>query len=196
MRSDWVDPDDVEGLPDEAAVVRELEENRERRRRGYSLWHLLVLIPVVFVLLGLFSRKAQREEWMDLVQAGGGEIRYLVTDRTCMSFPHPRVGGRPQWRQSLPWGARIEIVARENGWALTGVDEKPCWVPLWALRETPPAPPRDMAAIRCGRDCYPKAPAGWYAAQLEAACTYDMLERANCLMERLFAPEDSRRNRP
>lgn len=196
MRSDWVDPDDVESLPDEAAVIRELEESRERRRPGLTISFVLVLIPVVLVFAGLFSRQSQRLEWQETIRAGGGEIRYLVTDRTCMPFPHPRLGGRSQRRPSVARGDRIEVVARENEWALTGVGGKVCWVPEWALGEAPPAPPRDMAARLCGRECYPEAPPGWTEAQLAAACSYDMLERANCLMERLFAPEDRRRNRP
>lgn len=194
MRSDWVDPDDVEGLPDEAAVIRELEESRERRRPGFTVWYLLVLIPIVLVFIGLFARQTQRLEWQDLIRAGGGETGYLATDWTCRPFPHPRLGGRAHRRPSLPRGERVGIVARENGWALTGAEGKPCWVPSWALGENPP--PRDMAAIRCGRACEPEAPPGWYEAQLAAACSYDMLERFDCLIERLFAPEDRRRNRP
>lgn len=183
MRPDWVDPDDREGLPDEATVVRELERSKWWRI-GYDPWRALLMIPILALLFPIIPQQLQQREWRRLIQAGGGEVRYMATERACMPRPHPSWRGKGTLPR-VDWGARIAVVAWENDWALTSYEGEPCWVPLWSIRESPPEPPRDAQGRICSWSCYPQAPPGWEAAQRAAACSYDLHERLYCFLDRL-----------
>lgn len=184
MRPDWVDPDDREGLPDEATVIRELEENR-KRWPGHSRLRWLGLLFGLFLLLPLFIHHYQKREWRGLIQAGGGEVRYVAAETTCRHQPHIRYQGKRAF-PDVARGARVGVFARRDGWALIGANGEPCWLPEWALSATPPQSPSDARARHCGPGCHPMAPAGWFQAQAETACRYDMQQRFICLLERVM----------
>lgn len=154
---------------------------------GYSGFQLFGLVFFAFMFSPFVLFQFQKREWRELVRGGGGEIHYVVADTTCMRQPHTRYQGKGDY-QDVAWGARIAVFARENGWSLIGADGEPCWMPDWALGEAPP-----VTEVRsCGIDCHPMAPSGWFEAQAQAACRYDMHQRLMCFLERIFPWEDRR----
>lgn len=186
MRPDWgVDPDVDEDFPDDATIARDLEEDRRRllpppNRGSGNMWPMIVVALILASPVGsMVSARAERLEWVRLVQAGGGETYHLVADALCRASPvlsrsaRVRNLGRP-----VQIGTAVDVVARASDWALIDRYGHPCWVPTWALSRTAP----DMRAIRkCGRSCHLREPAGWAAAQQQAACRYSLIERARCL---------------
>lgn len=148
---------------------------------GYSRLQLVALLFCAFLLYPFIAFQFQKREWRALVQAGGGEMRYVAADTICRRQPHTRYQGKGRF-PDVTWGAQAGVFARENGWSLIGAAGEPCWMPDWALSEA-----RPVAEVRsCGIDCHPMAPPGWFEAQAEAACRYDMHQRFMCFLERVL----------
>ena len=142
-----------------------------------------VVLVAAFLIASILAEEAGRREMLRLVRAGGGEVHYLTAHIRCQGSPHLARGMRHGMR-TLPisFGTRVEIVARENGWALIDRYGNPCWAPLWAL--SPNAP--DMrAATRCGMACHSRPPPGWREQQRQAACERGWKLRFDCFIDRL-----------
>jgi hypothetical protein len=171
MKPDWevIDPEDRDSLPDEASVVRELRRIRWRRIAGW----VLSLGLAAYLAWSFINDRGARDADMRLIAAGDGEILYRATSFACR--PAPDLSGRDFQGPRIE--APLEIVARRNGWALTGHRGEPCWLPEWALRRTP----LDWNEWRrCGEACEAKAPPGWFAAQMAAMCPRGSVN-ARCL---------------
>lgn len=137
-------------------------------KRKRPLWlDLLILaaIPAALAAIYLWQREQSRPD-RELIVRGGGETRYVAVQwLRCRDFPGqvPRrerltatrnLGGPP----AVEHRARLEIVARRDGWALAGVEGKICWLPDWALTAEEP---RWLPCARRGADYYRPLPPGW-----------------------------------
>ncbi|WP_077147231.1 hypothetical protein [Sphingopyxis sp. KK2] len=136
----------------------------------------ITAIVAALLLPAMLSHRDRRDEWLALVRAGGGTISYQgAYSAKCRPMPRlARKGGR-----HVGPGTRLEVVARERGWALTDRFGEPCWIPEWTLVATPFD---RMAAYRLGSDYYAKEPPGWYEAERQAACAANWLNRATCFI--------------
>lgn len=171
---DWgTDPDLADDFPDDPAIARDLARYRRRGLAPGILSLILLAVTAYFVVPPLLARQDGRSEWLTLVRAGGGEVRYAASGIKCQVMPQmARRGGK-----IVGFGTRLEIVARENGWALTDRFGDPCWMPEWALRDTPVNWRGEGA---CGMKCWAKAPPGWDAEQGKAACSSSPLDQLGC----------------
>jgi len=127
----------------------------ERRRQVLIISALLAMlsVPLGVALMSWLELQGYRR----LIAQGGGEVYYYgalwgLCKPKPSSADFPRAGG------TVGWGDRVEIVARKNGYALTGRGQNICWIPEWTLcdRELPhhptnPPPPH----------CDVRAPPGW-----------------------------------
>jgi len=190
MDPDWgVDPEVDAHFPDDATIARELEEDRRRLLPAYDpdpdistmFWMIFLALLMAWLVWTMTMSRQQWRQWVGLVQAGGGEVHHLITETRCRT--RPLLPRRQYLGQLVQIGTTVEVVARANDWALIDRYGHPCWVPSWALSRTAP----DVRAIRkCGRSCYPGEPAGWAAAQRQAACRSNVMARVRCLVDSLF----------
>jgi len=176
-----VDAERSDGVPPKKARSR-----RQGQRKGIwqRAWRgagslLLIVVAAAVVLPPMFGTpEFDRAAWLNLVRAGGGEVRWLGGHTTCYPFPElPRSGrGRPS-SYPVSVGTRVDVVAREGEWALIDRFGNPCWVPDWVLQETQP----DMRQmVTCGMACHRRAPEGWYEAQRVKLCESNAFERFSC----------------
>jgi len=175
LRPGWgVDPDVRGDFSDGAAVARDVKAWRRRGRIRGVVGLLLLGLVAWFLVPSILTYHDQRSDWTRLVRAGGGEVRYMGSGYVrCYATPRLAAkGGIP-----VNMGARVEVVARERGWALIDRYGNPCWVPEWALIDTPV----DWNIVaRRGRDHYAKPPEGWYDSEVKAACEVGAASRASC----------------
>jgi hypothetical protein len=156
--------------------------SRERSRAAPSpIRGGLISLAVTLLVAGLLippmlAHAGQREEWLAKVRAGGGKVHYMgAYSAKCRPMPRlMRKGGR-----AVGPGTRLEVVARDKGWALTDRFGDPCWIPEWTLVDTPFD---RMAAFRAGPGYYAKEPEGWYEAERQASCAANWLNRATCFV--------------
>jgi hypothetical protein len=156
--------------------------NREQSRaapspmRGGLISLALTLLVAGLLVPPMLAHAGQREEWLVKVRAGGGKVHYMgAYSAKCRPMPRlMRKGGR-----AVGPGTRLEVVARDNGWALTDRFGEPCWIPEWTLVDTPFD---RMAAFRAGPDYYAKEPEGWYEAERQASCAANWLNRVTCFV--------------
>lgn len=175
LRPGWgVDPDVRGDFPDDATVARDLAAWRRRGRIRGVIALLLLGLVAWFLIPSILSYQDKRDEWTRLVRAGGGEVRYMgARFGRCWSQPRlARKGGIP-----VGQGARVEVVAREQGWALIDRFGNPCWIPEWTLIDKPV----DWKILHSrGYDHYAKEPEGWYDAQVAATCAASWSNGASC----------------
>ena len=156
--SHWIDPDLDGDYPDDASVTRDLAQYGRRGLVRGLLVLVLLAGTAYYVVPPFMARQDGRAEWIDLVRAGGGEVQYAASGIKCQVMPRmARKGGK-----IVGFGTRLEVVARENGWALTDRFGDPCWMPEWALRDNSVNWRTEGA---CGMKCWARPPAGWDAKQ-------------------------------
>lgn len=157
---------------------RSRESGRARRSpmRGALISLAATLLVAGFLVPPLLAHSGRQDEWLVKVRAGGGTVHYMgAYAARCRPIPRlMRKGGR-----DVGSGTRLEVVAREKGWALTDRFGEPCWIPEWTLVDTP----FDWGeAHRIGRDYYAKEPPGWYEAERQASCAANWVNRASCFV--------------
>ena len=136
-----------------------------RRSRWFD-WLIIAAIPGAIGAIYLYHRMETRP-YLDRIAAGGGEPRFVAVEwMRCREFPgqKPRREKLNRFRGSaMPPAVEhrdpFAVVARQDGFALGGVDGEICWLPDWALRAQEP---RWLPCDQRSAGYYTPYPAGWY----------------------------------